>query len=276
MTKTQAGVSSGVLAVAVFVLAGCGDGILRGATNEGDGHAPFLKTTPTVPRTSSTPSTPGTPASSNPSGSVIGRSVQGRQIRAYVVGNPTAPRHVLVVGCVHGDETAGEAITRRLRGVKLPAGVALWLVDEFNPDGCSAHTRQNAHGVDLNRNSPWHWRHLDHPGGTYYSGTGPLSEPESRAIYHLVLQVQPAVTIWYHQHATLVDASGGDEAIERRYASLVGLPFRHFGLFPGSITSWQNATFTDDTAFVVELPAGELSMSAVSRHVRAALEVAQR
>jgi murein peptide amidase A len=205
----------------------------------------------------------------------IGRSVKGREILARVVGSPAAPRRILIVGCVHGNETAGEAITRRLRGLAPPPRVALWLVDEFNPDGCRAHTRQNARGVDLNRNSPWHWRALEAPGRTYYSGPRPLSEPESRAINRLVKNLRPAVSIWYHQHASLVDASsGGSLAIERRYARAVGLPLRYYGVFPGSITSWQNATYPHATAFVVELPAGALPQASLARHVVAIREIA--
>ncbi len=199
----------------------------------------------------------------------IGRSVRGRPIRARVIGERTAAAKVLVVGCVHGNERAGKAITRALRAGPASRGVALWLVDEFNPDGCAAGTRQNARGVDLNRNSPWHWRPLDPPGGLHYAGPRALSEPESRAVNRLVRRLRPALTIWYHQHAALVDASGGEPAIERRYARLVGLPFKAFGTFPGSITSWQNATFPGTTAFVVELPAGRLRRSAVARHVAA-------
>ena len=151
---------------------------------------------------------------------VLGRSVEGRGIVAHVVGSPSAPRRILVVGCVHGNERAGEAITRRLRTVTPPAGSALWLVDEFNPDGCLRGTRQNAHGVDLNRNSPWHWRPLEQPGGTFYSGIAPLSEPESRAIHALVARLRPEISIWYHQHASLVDdSSGGSSAIEGRYGA---------------------------------------------------------
>jgi len=151
----------------------------------------------------------------------------------------------------------------------------LWLVDEFNPDGCAAGTRQNARRVDLNRNSPWHWRHLDRPGGTYYSGPRPVSEPETAAILRFVRRVQPTITVWYHQHARLVDASGGDARIERSYARAVGLPFRNFGRFPGSITSWQNATFPADTAFVVELPPGALSRRSVRRHAAGILQLAR-
>jgi murein peptide amidase A len=203
---------------------------------------------------------------------VIGRSVRGRPILARIVGDPGAPRHILVVGCVHGNESAGEAITRRLQNVTPPAGSVLWLVDEFNPDGCRTNTRQNAHGVDLNRNSPWHWQRLESRGGTYYSGPGPLSEPESKAINRLVRRLRPAVSVWYHQHASLVDdSSGGSVAIERRYARAVGLPLRNYGVFPGSITTWQDITYPHETAFVVELPAGPLAAPSIARHVAAIL-----
>jgi protein MpaA len=207
--------------------------------------------------------------------SVVGRSVRGRPIRAYSSGAFTAQRTVLVVGCIHGNETAGEAVTRQLRTIPPPPGVALWVVDAFNPDGCLAHTRQNAPGVDLNRNSPWHWRPLDRLGGTFYSGPRPLSEPESRAINELVRRLHPAVTVWYHQHARVVDDAVGDRALEHRYAQLVGLPVRDLGSFPGSITDWQGATFATDTAFGVELPAGPLSPPAVARHVAAVLALAR-
>lgn len=202
---------------------------------------------------------------------LVGRSVRGKAIRALALGDPASRTRVLVVGCIHGDETAGEAITRWLAKTVPPRGVALWLVNEFNPDGCSAHTRENAHGVDLNRNSPWHWRPLDRPGGTYYSGPRPLSEPESRAINSLIRRLRPALTVWYHQHADLVDDSGGDRRIERHYARLVGLPFIHVGDNPGSVTSWQNATFPSDSAFVVELPAGPLSRASAARHAAAVI-----
>jgi murein peptide amidase A len=203
---------------------------------------------------------------------ILGRSIEGRPIRAVELGDPAAPRRVLVVGCVHGSESAGEAVTRDLRSVAVPAGVLIWAVDRFNPDGCRAGTRQNARGVDLNRNSPWHWRRL---GGEFYSGPRPLSEPESRAINSLVRCVQPQISVWYHQSAALVDDSGGNRPIERRYARIVGLPFRHIGLEPGSITSWQNAVFPRHTAFVVELPPGRLGATAARRHVSAVLALAQ-
>jgi len=45
---------------------------------------------------------------------VIGRSVQGRPIVLARVGDPAAPRKVLVVGCIHGTEPAGRGIVADL------------------------------------------------------------------------------------------------------------------------------------------------------------------
>jgi hypothetical protein len=91
----------------------------------------------------------------------------------------------------------------------------------------------------------------------------------------LIDGLRPAVSIWYHQHASLVDdSSGGSLAIERRYAHAVGLPLRNYGFFPGSITGWQDHTYPRDTAFVVELGPGPLTPAAVARHVAVILALA--
>jgi protein MpaA len=206
---------------------------------------------------------------------VIGRSVQGRAIRALRVGAADAPHTALVVGCVHGTERAGEAVTRRLRAVRVPGDVALWLIDEANPDGCRAGTRQNAHGVDLNRNAPWRWRPTGPPGSAFYAGPRARS-PETGALLAFIGRVRPGVTIWYHQSAALVDDPGRHRAIPRRYARTVGLPFKPYPQrLPGIFTGWQNARLPRTTAFVVELAGGPLSAGSVRRHVRAVVTAAQ-
>lgn len=184
--------------------------------------------------------------------STIGRSVEGRPILAASKGSPTAPLRVLVVGSVHGDEPAGVRVARRLIASPAPRRVALWVVPALNPDGLAAGTRGNARGVDLNRNFPFDWRPLD---GLEYSGPRPLSEPESRAAARLTRRLRPDLTIWFHQPFGLVDRSGGDPFVERRYAELAGLPLGSIPRPPGSASSWQNRVLPRGTAFVVELPA---------------------
>jgi murein peptide amidase A len=198
----------------------------------------------------------------------IGRSVEGRGIRVARVGDPAAPRRVLVVGCVHGNECAGMRIVARLRRSAPPAGVQLLLVRTLNPDGSARGIRQNAHGVDLNRNSSADWRRLR---GPYDSGPRPWSEPETRAIRRLILDERPALTVWYHQPLALV-ASRGRAA--RRYARMVGLPARRLPR-PGSLSRWQNERVRSGPAFVVELGAGRASDATVRRHARAVLRLAR-
>ncbi len=202
----------------------------------------------------------------------LGNSSQGRAIDAVELGDPSAPRKVLVVGCIHGNECAGVAIVRRLERMTPPKGVDLWLVESFNPDGRAAHTRGDARGVDLNRNFPVGWQRL---GGVFDSGARPLSEPESRVAYRLVLRLRPAVSIWFHQHMSLVDGSGGDLALERRFARLVGLPFVTLPRYPGSVTTWENGALPGKTAFVVELSAGALTAAQAARFAAAVLDAAR-
>lgn len=181
----------------------------------------------------------------------IGRSLLGRPIVATVSGDPAAADRFLVIGCVHGDETAGIRVARRLIAGAGPRDAALWVVPSLNPDGVVAHTRGNARGVDLNRNFPFGWRPLD---DLEYTGARPLSEPETRAAARLIRRIRPDVTIWFHQPFGLVDRSGGNPAIERRYAELSGLPLVRLPAHPGTASSWQNHALPRSTAFVVEFP----------------------
>ena len=202
---------------------------------------------------------------------LLGRSVEGRPIIAVETGNPSSTQKVLVVGCVHGNECAGTAITERLLRLRPPAQVDLWVISNLNPDGAFRGSRGNAHGVDLNRNFPWHWQRLQ---GLYDSGPRPLSEPESRIVHKLILQLRPTVSIWFHQHLDLVDESGGNLATERQFATLVQLPLARLTREPGSITSWENHTI-GGTAFVVELPPGQLRSEAAARFARAILTISR-
>jgi protein MpaA len=205
---------------------------------------------------------------------LIGRSVRGRPIYAYQRGSPRG-RAVLVVGCIDGNEPAGIAIVEKLERLRLPHGVDLWLIPVLNPDGLAAGTLGDAHGVDLNRNFPYQWRHLG-GNGTFYSGPRALSEPESRAAYHLILRIKPRLSIWFHQHLAVVDTSQGSRALEVRFARLVRLPAKALKDYPGSVASWENHRFPRATAFVTELRAGRLTPAQTFRDAKAVLAISRQ
>jgi protein MpaA len=202
---------------------------------------------------------------------LLGHSAQGRAITATRVGEPDAPVRVLVVGDVHGNEPAGEAIVARLRRER-PAGVALWLVRTGNPDGRAHGTRQNARGVDLNRNFPWRW--AAGARGTYFPGPRAGSEPETQALMRLVRRVRPQLALYYHQHLGItVRARGADPAVQREYARRTGLPLRSLPDYRGTAVGWENHAVPGGSAFVVELRAGRAD---AARHARAVLALARR
>jgi hypothetical protein len=201
---------------------------------------------------------------------MLGRSHEGRPVRAWRVGNPRSPRKILVVGCIHGDECAGMAVTRRLLNLVRPIAADLWVVQSLNPDGFARRTRYNARGVDLNRNFPSEWRH------TRFSGARPLSEREARVAYNLIVRIRPDVTIWFHQPQALVRAWGPSIPAARRYARLAGERYRSIRWPNGTAPNWQNHRFPGAASFVVELPAGELSDRAARRHLDAILGLAPK
>jgi protein MpaA len=204
----------------------------------------------------------------------LGRSVDGRPINAVELGDFDNERSTLVVGVIHGNEPAGIPIAARLSSLRPPRESLLFVVKDLNPDGVAAVTRQNAHGVDLNRNFPWRWRPLGSKGDLEYAGPRPLSEPESRIARALILRERPAITIWFHQPLGLVDESGGSVGVERRFAKLTGLPLRRLPRYPGSAAGWQNHRLRRSTAFVVELPPGTLSAASVRRFAAAVMKLA--
>jgi protein MpaA len=216
----------------------------------------------------------GLAAAAPQSSQLIGRSVRRLPIVAYERGDPSAPA-TLVVGVIHGTEPAGLAVISRLMQIRLRPRVHLWLVPTVNPDGLAAGTRQNAHGVDLNRNWPTGWVHNGVPWDGYYAGPSPMSEPENRAMRAFIQRVKPALTIWYHQPLDVVYGSDPHVAVLQRYARLTGLPYRRLVAPRGAATRWQRKHFPTAPAFVVELPSGRISPATARRHASAVLALAQ-
>jgi murein peptide amidase A len=173
---------------------------------------------------------------------VIGKSVLGRKIRAYHLGQP-GKRKVVLISTMHGDEPAPQQILHALRNGRPIRGLDLWVVPNYNPDGLARHTRKNAHGVDLNRNYPYRWANLD---GAYESGPRPASEPETRAMMRFLSDIRPSRILSFHQPLHGVDTDTKNPRFARRTARKLDLPLKSFtcgGVCHGTMTMWYNHRF---------------------------------
>ncbi|MCB0909689.1 MAG: DUF2817 domain-containing protein [Nocardioidaceae bacterium] len=180
---------------------------------------------------------------------VIGHSVQGRPIVALRLGEPDRPV-VVLMAAMHGNEAAPTRILRSLAAGPAIHGLDLWVVPTYNPDGVAAHRRQNAHGVDLNRNFPYHWIRQT---GTYDSGPKAGSEPETKAVMRFLRRVKPTRIISFHQPLYGVDTDTKDPAFARRLARALKLPSKAFvcgGVCHGTMTGWYNHRFAGSAVTV--------------------------
>jgi murein peptide amidase A len=206
---------------------------------------------------------------------LLGRSVRGSPIVALERGDPGSSRKVLVVGCIHGTECAAIPIVQLLARAQPKRDVDLWLVPNLNPDGYAAGTRQNARGVDLNRNFAAMWKPIGRRGSLQWSGPRPFSEPETQIARRLILRLRPVLTLWFHQPQDVVRAWGPSVPAARRYARLAGAQFRALRWPNGTASNWQNHLDPRAASFVVELPPGSLSPPAAAAHAQALLRLAE-
>jgi hypothetical protein len=154
-----------------------------------------------APGESGAPGAPGAPPALRVR--EIGRSIQGRAIRAVTFG--TGPTTVLLWSQMHGDEstatmsladlmawmTSGDPVDEPLRR-RLAAGLTVVMVPMLNPDGAELFQRENALGVDVNRDARR------------------LVTPEARALKGLRDSLRPAFGFNLHdQGARTLAGTGG-------------------------------------------------------------------
>jgi murein tripeptide amidase MpaA len=206
----------------------------------------------------------------------VGTSRGGRAITAVRLGPNSARRRLVVVGVIHGTETAGARVVARLRAIALPAGLAVWLVPSMNPDGLAAGRRTNGALVDLNRNFPQVWRRAGQ-GGPNFSGPRAASEPETRALMQFLTAVNPGLVVIFHQPLNGVDSYGAKSlSTVRALAAAMRFQVGWFdcrGGCHGTLTQWFNHAHPGQ-AITVEFPSGRPSSARVDRVARGLLAVA--
>jgi protein MpaA len=190
---------------------------------------------------------------------LMGRSARGRPIMIEVLGQ--GEDTTLVMAAIHGDEPAGIALVDELaehlqNDSRSLQGRRVVLLRNANPDGVAANTRENAHGIDLNRNFTASNR-VDNET----NGHTALSEPEARALQTIIKDYHPSRIVSIHQPMSCIDYDGPARALATRMAQYCDLPINKIGARPGSIGSYTGEELKIPT-ITLELPKEAASMSA--------------
>jgi predicted deacylase len=175
-----------------------------------------------------------TPVVTSPVHSVIGKSVEGRDIDVYTYG--TGDTHLLFVGGIHGGYEWNSVLLAYTYMDYLaehpdlvPKDMTISVIPSANPDGVyrvtgkngrfavadvatdktiQASGRFNANKVDLNRNFACKWQAKSTwQSKTVSAGTKAFSEPEAAALRDYVAEFKPAGAIFWHSQSNAIYAS---------------------------------------------------------------------
>lgn len=146
-----------------------------------------------------------------------GRSALDIPLQVY--GPVEDSAEILLMASVHGDESDTTVVlSDALRSIR-PDAMKNPAVLCVNPDGVLRGTRCNARGVDLNRNLPtanWSPQPLRYRGHgqekqeiVLGTGSGPASEPETRALLELIERLRPSAVVSLHAPLACVEDPRG-------------------------------------------------------------------
>lgn len=156
---------------------------------------------------------------------------------------------VLVIGGTHGDELTSVSIVFKWIELlqRYHSGLFHWhIAPVINPDGVllKKATRQNAGGVDINRNLPtpdWDRQSLKHwlklrQDPRKNPGVKPASEPETKWIIHEIETFKPDVIVSVHAPYGLLDFDSSYLAHAPKKFGRLQLNL--LGTYPGSLGNY--------------------------------------
>ncbi|MDT8398971.1 MAG: M14 family zinc carboxypeptidase [Pseudomonadales bacterium] len=170
-------------------------------------------------------------------------------MRDYLARDNLEPElRILIMGGIHGDEYSSISILFKWMAqleMGNPGAFHWRVVPLANPDGLldAKAVRQNANGVDLNRNFPsadWHryaqknWKEETGSNPRRFPGHDAGSEPEVKWLVEQIATFQPDIIVSVHAPYHLLDFDGPATAPEK-----IGELYLHqLGVYPGSLGNY--------------------------------------
>lgn len=129
---------------------------------------------------------------------------------------------ILIVGVFHGEEPQGEYLINKFIQQDLSfIKNKLVIIPCLNPDGKNKNQRQNANGVDLNRNFPTkNWKITTRK--EYFGGNTPASETETKFMIDVIKNYKFDAILSVHAPFEIVNYDGRAEELAKKISELTG------------------------------------------------------
>lgn len=142
---------------------------------------------------------------------------------------------ILIIGVVHGDEPQGKFLIENYLQIPRPTGERvgearvrgqenrLLFIPCLNPDGLKLNTRQNANGVDINRNfAAKNWELGKR--NEFFGGESPASEIETRFVQNVIEEFKPDLILTLHAPFKVVNFDGPAEEFAQEISKIINYP----------------------------------------------------
>ncbi len=136
--------------------------------------------------------------------------------------NTNYDKTILIIGVFHGEEPQGEyLINEYLKTDLSKIKNRLVIIPCLNPDGKSKNQRQNANGIDLNRNFPTkNWEIIDKK--EYFGGYEPASEIETKFMIEVLENYKFDAILSIHAPFKIVNYDGPAKDLAEKISEITG------------------------------------------------------
>ncbi len=131
---------------------------------------------------------------------------------------------ILIIGVFHGEEPQGEYLINEFLKTDLSEiKNKLLIVPCLNPDGKKRNQRQNANGIDLNRNFPTkNWCITDKK--EYFGGLEPASEIETKFMIEIIDKYKIDAILSIHAPFRIVNYDGNAKSLAQTISKITKYP----------------------------------------------------
>jgi len=149
---------------------------------------------------------------------------ENNRISLFETMNDSFDKQILIIGVFHGEEPQGEYLINQFLKTDISnIKNKLYIIPCLNPDGKSKNQRQNANGVDLNRNFPTKdWRTTTRK--EYFGGNEPESEIETKFMTEILSKYKFDAILSLHAPFKVVNYDGPAKELAEKISQITGYP----------------------------------------------------